>query len=79
MLDSISVLQQSSLPRGVSFIQKQRSRLKKIYIVSESTNAYLQLFKLKRLIFQTIAQASSFAGIIEDFQLPVKVGGRDEG
>ena len=41
--------------------------------------AYLQLFKLKRLIFQTIAQASSFAGIIEDFQLPVKVGGRDEG
>ncbi|KRM58083.1 hypothetical protein [Ligilactobacillus animalis] len=53
--------------------------MKKIYIVSESTNAYLQLFKLKRLIFQTIAQASSFAGIIEDFQLPVKVGGRDEG
>ncbi|MBU5279900.1 PH domain-containing protein [Ligilactobacillus animalis] len=65
--------------KGLFFYSKTTIPLEKIYIVSESTNAYLQLFKLKRLIFQTIAQAASFAGIIEDFQLPVKVGGRDEG
>lgn len=65
--------------KGLFFYSKTTIPLEKIYIVSESINAYLQLFKLKRLIFQTIAQAASFAGIIEDFQLPVKVGGRDEG
>ncbi|KDA46804.1 PH domain-containing protein [Ligilactobacillus animalis] len=65
--------------KGRFFYSKTTIPLEKIYIVSESTNAYLQLFKLKRLIFQTIAQAASLAGIIEDFQLPVKVGGRDEG
>ncbi|WOY89430.1 PH domain-containing protein [Ligilactobacillus murinus] len=65
--------------KGRFFYSKTTIPLEKIYIVSESTNVYLQLFKLKRLNFQTIAQAASFAGITEDFQLPMKVGGRDEG
>ncbi|WP_240145358.1 PH domain-containing protein, partial [Ligilactobacillus murinus] len=65
--------------KGRFFYSKTTIPLEKIYIVSESTNVYLQLFKLKRLNFQTIAQAASFAGVTEDFQLPVKVGGRDEG
>lgn len=65
--------------KGRFFYSKTMIPLEKIYIVSESTNVYLQLFKLKRLNFQTIAQVASFAGIAEDFQLPVKVGSRDEG
>lgn len=64
--------------KGKLFRTKTTIPLDKVYLIAERTDPYLKLFNLKKITFQTIAQAASFAGIEATFKLPVKVGGHNE-